>query len=211
MNPTLFEIKRLEETRFDYRDVVSLIHLSFQERTQQGILFPCAVIQVEEYRERMNNGMVLVAIDKQTGALLGTAATRIRRNSKNQLFGHNEYLAVHPDAKRRGIASSLFRERLKMQIIMGAEYVISYTAEKADSSMSYHLKNGFRKIGLESFEGNNYYSILFRYQISKKGWINYAYSSRFLCAIRFSISSFVTRSTIKADGTPTRIGKLIKG
>ena len=158
----------------------------------------------------MRGGIVLVAIDPSSGALLGTAATRIRHNAKGQKYGYNEYLAIHPSAKRHGIGSMLLRKRLELLKEAGVSYVLSHTADRARSSVAYHKKNGFYPVALFSFEDTNYYSILFRLQISDNSIIEKAYKSRFLCWLRYSYSYVLTKSTKKRDGSPTIFGGLFK-
>lgn len=205
-----FSVIKLQDTSIPIHDVVELIHLSFKERIEQGINFSCSNIGIPEFIERTKDGIVFLAIDNKTGELLGEATTRLRRNAKRQLFGENVYVAIHPKAKRRGIASALFKEQLAYLQLAKAEYIISYTAEKAASSVAYHLKNGFHIIGLRSFRDNDYYSFLFRYQIKKKTLLQRAYSSRFLCRIRFIVSSIITRTMLHKDGSLTRLGRLLR-
>ena len=204
-----FIIKRLQDTSVSIQDVVELIHLSFKERIEQGINFSCSDISIAEFVESTKDGTVFIAIDNKTGELLGEATIRLRQNAKHQLFGENVYLAVHPKAKRRGIASALFKEQLTYSILAKAEHIISYTAEKAKSSVAYHLKNGFHIIGLRSFRDNDYYSFVFRYQIKKDTLLQRAYSSRILCRIRFIVSSIITRTMLHKDGSLTKLGNLL--
>lgn len=203
-------IKRLEDSTCKLEEVVSLIHLSFQERTQQGILFKCADITPKEYREKTKNGFVLVALDPDDGSLLGTTSVRLFRNAKGQKYGHNEYLAIHPAMKRRGIGTALFREEVAFMREFGAEYILSDTSEKAASSIAYHLKNGFHKIALHSYKGTDYYSVIFRYQITRETLLQKAYARSLPCKILFVASCFKTRLSYKPDGTLTRFGRLIE-
>lgn len=179
----------LEESPFTYEDVVDLIHVSFDERLNQGLNFTCSSMSVEEFKNKMSDGIVIVAFDNESDQLLGTASTHIYKDKDNCVYGLNEYLAVHPSVKHRGIGSLLLNKRLSILQEQGAEYVISDTAVGAKSSVKWHLKNGFVIYGYRSFNSTNYYSYLFRKQlVGKSKWDN-----RFYRGFHFIISFLKTR------------------
>ena len=202
-------IKRLEETTFTLSEIVDLIHRAFEERLEQGIHFTCSDFTVEEYRNKIQNGIVLVAFDSDTNVLLGTTTFHIKQNAKNEIYGLNEFLAIHPQAKRKGVGSLLFQKELEILKNSHADYILSHTANKAHSSIAYHKKNGFRPIALRSFHGTDYYSYLFRYQITDRTVIHKAYHSKLFCFVRFMASSIQTRLIKKRDGSLTFLGRML--
>ncbi len=196
------EIKRLEQTSFTYGDVVSLIHLAFQSRKDEGIFFSCADITVEEYREKLgDSGVVFVAYDPENPTfLLGTAVTHIRRDRHGVQYGFNELLAVHPDARRMGVASALQKERIGFHKSAGTEYMQSDTAVSAESSVKYHLKNGYRKIALVSFPQTDYYSYVFRRQLVTDTFSQKLYANDFYCRLKYLRSALRTKFIRRPDG-----------
>ena len=187
----------LEESPFSYEDVVGLIHLSFDERLSQGLHFTCSSMSVDQFREKMSDGLVIVAYEKVSHQLLGTASTHLYKDKDGHLYGYNEYLAVHPSVKHCGIGTLLLNKRLSIMRERGAEYVISDTAVGAKSSVKWHLKNGFVIYGYRSYSSTNYYSYLFRRQlVGRSKW-----DSRFYRDYHFLVSFLKTRIRY------TRMGK----
>lgn len=190
------EIKRLEDTSFSYGDVVDLMHLAFKERKDEGLLFTCVSMTEDEYREKVKDGIVFVAYDSESGRLLGTAATSQLKNTNGLLYGVNELLAIHPDARRMGLASALLKARIDYHKNAGSDCIMSDTAVGAKSSVKYHLKNGFRIIGLFSYPNTNYYSYLFRLQLSSPS----KWNSPIYCKCNFIKSFLVITLKYKKNG-----------
>ena len=216
---TNISIQRLEETIFNYGDIVNLLHLSFEERLEQGLHFSCSSISEEDYRKKMAKGTVLVAVlsnPEQPAQLVGTIAHRVFTDNHGTKLGYIEYLAIHPDMKRRGLGQNLLRDSLDILMEKGAEYVISTTAVGANSSVQCHKKVGFKIVGLLSYPATQYYSFLFRiYLLSDKisYWKRIVYrikNSLPFCSILYLISSIKTRITRTATGKETRLLKTIK-
>ena len=212
-------IHRMDETTFGYADIVRLLHLSFEERVEQGLLFTCSTITTEEYEKKMKPGVVLVAVgagDDEKEKLWGTIAYRILGDKKGTRFGYLEYLAIHPDAKRRGLGQRLFMDSLRRLAEEGVDYVVSTTAAGALSSIRCHLKTGFRKIGLLSYPKTNYYSILFRQYLYRNGMTrrerarSSVMNSKPVCSLQFLGSSLWTRLTRTKDGKGTALVRMAK-
>ena len=203
----ILKIDKLETSPFSYEEVANLMHLSFEERLAQGLQFTCSSMTASQFRKKTEKGIVLVAWDTESTSLLGTATVSIRKDKKGIVYGYNEYLAIHPSAKRLGLGTRLLEERIIVIIRAGGQYVISDTAVGADSSVKWHLKNGFKIVGLKSYLSTNYYSYLFRKQLTpSRIWDNSLY-----VWLVYSKSALFTRVWQKADGTPTIVHKVIKG
>ena len=160
-------IKRLDETDVSYEQIVSLMHKSFEERLQQGLNFTCSFMSVEQYKEKNADGIVFVALDEDSNELMGSIAVHIRTDSENKNYGYNEFLAVSPKAKRLGIGTKLARACERVVQEVGGTYIMCDTAVGATSSVRYHLKQGFKIIGLRSYSSTNYYSYKTIYTCSK--------------------------------------------
>lgn len=193
-------IKKREEANVSYEQIVDLMHASFEERLQQGLNFTCSSMTVEEYKNRNSDAIIYVAIDDEHN-LMGAAVVHVKRDKKNILYGYNEYACVSPKAKRCGIGSMLLEARESACKRAGCDYMVSDTAVGAVSSVKYHLKNGYKIVGLRSFASTNYYSYLFRKQLTpSKFWNN-----SFLCKMVFVKSALIEKMKHKQDGTKTRL------
>lgn len=155
-------ITSIGDSPFSYSEVVDLIHSSFEERLNQGLHFTCSTITIDQFIEKTKKGIVLVAWDSDSSSLLGSSTVSIRKDKKGVLYGYHEYLAISPKAKRLGVGTKLLESHTHNLINTCAQYVLSDTAVGADSSVKWHVKNGFRIIGLRSFPSTNYYSFKFR-------------------------------------------------
>lgn len=198
-------IHKIEETNYTYQDVVSLLHEAFQERLNQGLRYSCSFITEEQYKEKTSNGIVYVAIDDESG-LCGTATLTIKIDDKNLKYGYNEYNGIRSDMKRKGIGTLLSllieREALKN----GCQYLMSDTSTKAKSAIKYHLKNGFKIVGLESYRSTNYWSYVFRKQlVPSKKW-----DCTFYCKCQYLKSWIFMRLTRDINGNDTILGRLYK-
>ena len=130
-------IKNRKDTDFSYADVVALLHLAFEERWRQGLHFSCAKMTAEEFEADTKVCELFVAVDRESGRLIGHSAIRIYRKPDKPVYGLFEYLAVHPDAARQGIASRLLNTCIDYCLSQGAEFILSDTATRAKSSVKF--------------------------------------------------------------------------
>lgn len=198
-------VDRIENTGISPGQVVALLHESFEERLQQGLRFTCSSMTEEQYRERTKDAAVFVAVDRDKGCLAGTAAVHIDEKEKSAYY---EYMAVAPGYKGYGIASLIFNKSVLPLVESSAcDYVMSDTAAKAESSVRWHRKQGFKVVGYGSYPSTNYYSYIFRKQLSHPSkWDSACYSK-----LALSYWTVRTRLIWKADGTRTLFGRLVNG
>ena len=197
------EIRRLKETNYSYKDLVDLLHEAFQERLKQGLKYTCSSMTEEQFCQKTIDGIVYVAVDDESG-LCGTATLTIRTDKKGGRYGYNEYNGIRSDMKGKGIGTMLYREIERESRENGCEYLLSDTSTLATSAVKYHLKNGFKIIGLESYRSTNYWSYVFRRQLvpSKKYPI--------YCKLQYLKSWLFIRVTRDINGNDTMIGRLYK-
>jgi len=163
------------------------------------------MITEEQFRDKTLKSIVYVAIDNELG-LCGTATLTISTDNKNIKFGYNEYNGIRSDLKGKGIGTLLciYREREAQK--NGCEYMMSDTSTQAKSAIKYHLKNGFKIIGLESYRSTNYWSYVFRKQlVPSKKW-----DCDFYCRLQYLKSWIFIRITRDINGNDTLLGKLYK-
>ena len=197
-------VKKKESTNITIKQIVALLHESFQERQNQGLNYTCSSINDEQFVNKTKEGIIFVAVDESTNELIGTSTLNI--HNKKHKYGYMEYVAIKSTYKHGGIGSLLFEHLRKEAIFLGCEYIISDTSTKASSAVRYHLKNGFKIIGLESYRSTNYWSYVFRMQLKPSLiWNNSLYLKT-----RFILSFLFIYMTRNIDGSDTRIGKVIK-
>ena len=190
--------EKTEETSWE--ELTNLFHEAFQERLDQGLNFTCSFFTPEDLEHRSENNVVLVAIDKDNNTLAGTAFVEVVHD-KNGTWGYLSNMAIKPEYKRYGIGSKLEKQRIAIAKEGGCNYVISDTAKGATSSVKWHLKNGFKLVGLESFFSTNYYSYIFRKQLVPHPlWDNSCY-----CKLRYLLSALRCKMRFHADGKNTKL------
>lgn len=198
-------IRRLQDTSYSYNDVVNLLHEAFQERLEQGLMYTCSTMTEDEFRKDTVNGIVYVAIDDEMG-LCGTATLTIRTDRYGVKYGLNEYDGIRSDMKGKGIGTMLYMEREKKALKNGCEYILSDTSTQAKSAVKYHLKNGFKIVGLKSYRDTNYWSYVFRRQLAPSiKWNNAIY-----CRWRYIKSWIYTRMTRDIYGNETHFGRVYR-
>lgn len=176
-------------------DLADLLHESFQERLQQGLHFSCSYLTANDLETQSNGDVVLVAVDTDDNILAGTVSFEINSKKQDKRAYHYN-LAVRPQYKHYGIATQLLQKGVEIVKEHGCEYIISDTAVGAKSSVHWHLKNGFRIVGLKSFSATNYYSYLFRLQLDNHPlWNNAAF-----CGLRYLLSAAKCRICYMESG-----------
>lgn len=158
----------------------------------------------DSFAEKTANDIVLVAID-ENNTLLGTTSFSILKDRQGKQYAYNKYSAVISTTKQMGIGSSLLQCEKRIAINEGCCYIISDTCEHAKWSVKWHEKNGFKIVGLKSFDTNDYYSLIFRLQLDDTS----IWSSSFYCMIRFFLSWFKTRLMYDTKGNITLIGSVV--
>jgi GNAT superfamily N-acetyltransferase len=160
-------IIRWEDSRFSISDIIHLLHSAFKEREEQGLNMGGINISVEELEIILQDAVMYVAEreDHLIGVLTARYAERETR-TKPELYCHLGYVAVSPAEKRSGIGGMLLNCLEEEAKKKGCRYIISNTAESAESAVAWHLKQGFRKIKYTHWKSRNYPSIIFRKELS---------------------------------------------
>lgn len=199
------EILKLEDTNYSYSDIVNLLHEAFQERLEQGLRYTCSFITEEQFRKKTEKGVVLVAKEMDSDALVGTMTLNFP-DVVNEKYGYMEYVAVSNNVKTSGIGTKLFEYLQNLAIEKGCKYLLSDTSTQAESAVRWHLKLGYKIIGLESYRSTNYWSYVFRKQlVTSRKWESDAY-----CKWHYLTSWLFIRTTRDINGNDTSIGRLYK-
>lgn len=144
--------------------VSSLLHESFEERRSQGIDFKCGHFSaddvINEFRDR--GGYLLIA--SEDDIIVGTLSL-IERKKGRFIYASHDNLAVSSSMKGKGVARRLFDEALRISKDKNYDFLVSFTAVNAISSVKYHRRVGFI-IYSKNF-GVNYDSYSFIYPIKR--------------------------------------------
>lgn len=203
------EIKQLQETDYTYEQIVDLMHDSFKERMEQGLMFTSCTMDVETFKRKYSDGVIIVGYNKENGELLAFYTFHLfnEKRNKNRKDGYLEQLAVSPKAKRTGIGTKMLDAILAIAQQIGATYMLSDTACRAVSSVRWHFKNQFLLYGLESYSSTDYWSRLFKLYLPKG---SNTLSRRISCRLHYWYSCVRTLLTKNRHGQLTLIGRLLR-
>lgn len=194
----------LENSRFTHKDVVDLIHSSFQQWRERGVESSLLKLTPEVFIENTMHSSVFVAINGN-GELVGTTTCDWLIDKHNVQYAYNKYSAVSPLMKKSGIGSLLFDYEKECARSRKCSYILSDTSVLAPWSLKWHIKNGFNRVGLISFNSNKYYSYLFRCQLKSPSiWDFGLYRN-----IRFFLSFCKTKIWQRPNGEHTKLARLI--
>lgn len=161
-----------------YKELLTLIHGSFESHQKKGIYFTCSQYTLKDLEEKVLSETYFIALSKDD-QILGITAIKEYDN-----YAYAIITAISPSCKHMGIGSLLYSLRKKYLLANNKHYVLSDTAVNAVDSVKWHLKKcGCRKVGYASFPSTNYYSYIFREDII---------SPNFLTLVRLKIHYFAS-------------------
>lgn len=169
----------------------SLLRDAFKERTEQGLLFSCRDFSSEDLKKHCGNSYIFIS-QSMDNKHCGMCVLTIGNN-----HGHMKYVAISPDCKHNGVASTLFLALIDKAYELGLSYVTSTTACGAQSSILWHKKMGFNIIRIGSDRITNYYSYIFRKQLKH----HILWSNILFIKIYFVLMSSLVYILKKADGS----------
>ena len=153
------EIKNRKDTDVTDETLYELYNESFKKWTQQGLDAPWLCPSFEEFCRQLNTSTAFIAVDATTDELLGLHCFR---GSRKHRRAYDFYLAVKPQAQGQGIASRMLAYEVKVIKQAGYVYLIDTTAMKAEWSVRWHLKNGYRIVGYHHSPNDNFANYMFR-------------------------------------------------
>lgn len=203
-------VKRFEETNLTLRQIHDLIIVSFRDRIDNGLNFSLATSTFEQFEQYVlnNDSHMFVAIDEESGILVGTSTLIIRRR-QNCIYGHHGLWAIDPDYQGRGLGRALLDKEIDLARSLQLSYIESDTAVKAESSVRAHLKGGFRKCGYASFKFTNYYSFLFRLSTTRSVVKN-CIRHHIVYPICYLVSYILISLLKNEDGSYTLLGNIAR-
>ena len=140
-----------------------LYNESFKKWTQQGLDAPWLCASFEEFCRQLNTSTAFIALDATTDELLGLHCFR---GSRKHRRASGFYLAVTPKAQGEGIASRMLAYEAEVIRQAGYLYLKGSTSTKAEWSVRWHLKNGYRIVGYHHSPNDNFANYMFRKQLA---------------------------------------------
>lgn len=185
-----------------YDQLFKLMKDAFREREEQGLNFGAVRANFESFQSALKDKTIIVAKkigDNQDEEIIG-----FQKISFQQNFMDCGLVAVSPQYKRQGVGKLLFEKSKELAIANHCDYMTANTATGAKSSVKWHLKNGYRIVGLRSFFSKNYYSYIFRLQLKHHPlWSNGLY-----CYFRYLLSALKCRLCFHENGDFTMLMRL---
>lgn len=179
---------------------LNIIKESFRSLANKGQDCSC-------YRYTMQDFDDLVMANHHLFAFVGSkpvGLTSCRINTKKK-YCYMVVSAIIPEFQKYGIGTMLTSRVTEICQTMGCRYILSDTDVNNIKSVRWHLKNGYRIIGYQSYSSTNYYSYIFRKDLRQKGFfVNHIYYP-----LRFAISYLAIHIAKKEDGSLTFVGKCI--
>ena len=184
--------------------ILNLINESYRVWAENGLDGPFMHYTLEEFRRVTSRAKVFVAIDAETGKLVGTHTFHAKRK---QNCVHGSLLAVAPEARKQGIATRMLEVETTYIRKAGFEYMRGFTAVSATWSVRWHLRNGYLIIGYRRSPHENHYTYVFRKQLVP----SLLWDSALYCRCRFLLSYAITRLKRDRAGNLTLLGRVGKG
>lgn len=196
------------EAGISYQALYELLMASSRQWWEKGLHVPfLEKCTPEEFERSLQRANVFVALNRETGELLGTHAFRVDRK-RNCVLGFN--LAVSPKHKRQGIASSMLQVEEERIRKAGFDHIIEHTSAAAIWSVRWHLKNGYRIVGYKRKMDDKHPVLVFRKQIAPSLLYSSPLIAPVVCKLHYLLSYLVTHVVKHHDGRLTLVGRIAK-
>jgi GNAT superfamily N-acetyltransferase len=206
-------VKTRKKAGVDSEELYKLVQESFALWIAKGFDAPALHRTFEEFLQAISNAAVYIALDKETGELLGMHCFYLDRKKK---CANGFYLAVYPKYMHQDIASRMLAVEAERIRKAGYRYMQGDTATNAEWSVNWHLRNGYRIVGYKNSPKKNYDSYVFRKQliIDLRHHPSDLLWTRFLAPLTarlcFVASYIATHLCKRSDGSLNALGRLAK-
>ena len=156
-------IKNRNKTDVTDEALFALDEESHRIWAEKGLDAPWMHRSFAEFQRIIHSVAVFVALDAETGELLGMHCFKAYRR-KGWCYGF--LLAVASSARREGIASRMLAFETECIRKSGYRYIREVTATTAEWSVRWHLKNGYCIIGYYHSPNDNFANYVFRKQLA---------------------------------------------
>ena len=153
---------------YNIEDILSLIKEAYGERAKEGIVFETLNYKIGDLlAERTNADYWFLAFEEDCH-LYGTARLTVKDN-----WGEICNFAVSPNSQGKHVGAQLLQKANLFARSLKLDYLVSYTAMKATSSVRCHLHNGYHIVGILSYLNKDYSSYVFRSQLAPVSCLSY--------------------------------------
>lgn len=212
------EIKNRKETDVTDEALYALNKESHRMWTEQGLDAPWMHLTFPEFQQAIRGIPMFVALDAETGELLGMHSFRTHRK-EGWCYGYR--LAIASSARREGIASRMLTYEAERIRQAGYRYLRGVTGTTAEWSVRWHLRNGYRIIGYYHSPNNNFANYVFRKQLIPISFSSPAaiafilrhpvyalHSNAAFCRLHYLVAYAITRLTKDSNGQDNLLGRL---
>ena len=202
-------VKTSKEAGVSFEAIYEMMMASYVQLTDAGIDTPLLHWSQEEFQRSVRHAVVFVALDTETGELLGTHSFTANRQRG---YMHGFCLAIAPNAKRCGVGTRMLEVETERIRKAGYTYLRGTTPIVSTWSINWHLRNGYRIIGYQRRPQDNHPLYVFRKQLVPPSTchLRYSlYSCALFCRLRFIASYVVTRLTKDSNGNLNVLGRII--
>ena len=188
-----------------HQEIVDFIKMCFEIPKAQGIIYSAYYVDESQIDIVKNNGAFVVV--RKQDEIVACALVYFQkcgfmfRDKRMYIFVD----CVSPKFLRQGISRKLTEFLLDFAKTKGCKYAFISTALNSPINVDRNLKNGFYKWRINSYEGTDYYSILFRKDF-KKPFLLMSIWQKF----RFAYSCLWCKMCKNADGSHTIVGTIIE-
>ena len=175
-----------------YENLQSLLNKAHECNKKKGLVYATACQSVEKLKEKIGDGVCLVALCD--GKLAGTATITFRNL---HYWYHNgpvatlKLLGVAPEYKGMHLGSLLLKKRIEIARNRGINVIVTDSAEQNIIVRNSCLKRNFRKVDYCVYPGNNFYTVGYA------KWIGRCPHSKFSCWLHFNLKKLYIRLKYK--------------
>lgn len=202
----IFDIYNIEATKYKLADCLLVSKEAFQQHLENGIKYEISTFSLEEFEKDMCGSTIFVATDREKKKLIGYTAYILKKDEYGDLYAVIRHTSVLEEYKGLGIGSSMIDYCYKEFVNQGVSYTLCSTSVKASRVINFHLKNGSKIVGLASYPNTQYYSYVFRKQLTYSP----QWSSPIFCKYVFIKSAIRTLILRNRDGSKTWIARLLR-
>ena len=152
------------ETQFSLEDVQNLLRLAHQSNEQMGIVYATANQSGEKLREKIGMGICYVAVDTESGQIVGTA-TISPKNLSYWYYDGQVYLlklvGVHPSYKGKGVGALLVQQCIDQARRNHIPVIVSDSAEENLALRSLLKKFDFVTVDCVKYKSNSFVSTVY--------------------------------------------------
>ena len=191
----------IKDDSISYEEILNVVHKAFEGRLSQGMHFTAVTYDLEKIKEIVDNGTTFCAIIN--GKCVGTLTLNIRKDKHNKLYGYISTVAVDPSIQGRGIGYKMKASAINKAKEMQCEYILGNTSIFAKDVKRINEKFGYKIIGYASYSTTNYYSYVFRLQLSP----SLVWNNALWLRIHFFLSYIKCKMFKNPDGSYKEIWK----